>query len=185
MLPLLFLSSQPPQGLFDSNKISQKIPVLWCGVRKAALLWGSTRSVQRVGEQLPHPSCSGSAAQAAFLQAAAICLFTIVCVAAAAKGFNQNWAGHHTCSNIHSIELDIWNKMMSNDREFGSAFPCPKQEQYGATQVAAGGQAPCCLREVIMSYTHLALPVGGCNSAQHFYAGLKVRYIMDWPHTKN
>ena len=72
------------------------------------------------GRAAPHACCSGPAALAVFLPAAAICLFTIACVLAAAKAFDQNWAGHHTHSKdkTHSTELNICKKTTSKDWEY-------------------------------------------------------------------
>lgn len=54
-----------------------------------------------------------------------------------------------------------------------------KQAAVQAAQAAAGEQTLCCPRKVISSYTPLALPGRGCNSAQHFCTSLEVSHVMD------
>lgn len=89
-LPFLYAGQTfpaPPHAPATASLIPATPGFIWfpeSKVQRYGVGWGrllsskGPRSVQRVGGQLPHPCCSGSDAQAAFLPAATICLFTIV-----------------------------------------------------------------------------------------------------------
>lgn len=138
------------------------------------------------------PAPLGSAAQTTFFPAAPTTpLFTISGVTAAAKAFNQNWAGQHTHrrENTHSRKPDIWNKPTSHSWEnLDWHFHVPGREQYGEPRLLQEDRTHIVLRMLLLLLQ--VTPTwhslwGGCYSAQHLRTGPVARCVMDWPHTEN